>query len=94
MERDSGSVTAAFTDAGARCGPIPRWRTLSGAGRVAGLAQVKWQSCSAAERRAVPLMRRLRECERIRGRLPDLVAVNFYRRGTLKRAVDELNGVQ
>jgi pimeloyl-ACP methyl ester carboxylesterase len=26
---------------------------LSGASRVAGLAQVKWQSCSAAERRAV-----------------------------------------
>jgi len=28
-------------------------RLLSGASRVAGLAQVKWQSCCAAERRAV-----------------------------------------
>ena len=41
-----------------------------------------------------PLMRRLRECERIRHHLPNLVAVNFYRRGDLLRAVDTLNGLR
>ena len=37
---------------------------------------------------------RLRECQRIRHHLPNLVAVNFYRRGDLLRAVDTLNGIQ
>jgi hypothetical protein len=41
-----------------------------------------------------PLMRRLRECQRIRHHIPNLVAVNFYRRGDLLRAVDTLNGVE
>jgi hypothetical protein len=40
------------------------------------------------------LLRRLRECERIRGHLPTLVAVNFYRRGDVFGVVDELNGVR
>jgi hypothetical protein len=40
-----------------------------------------------------PLMRRLDDCERIRHHIPNLVAVNFYRRGDLLRAVDALNGV-
>jgi hypothetical protein len=40
-----------------------------------------------------PLMRRLDECEHVRGRFPNLVAVNFYRRGDLFRAVDTLNGL-
>jgi hypothetical protein len=40
-----------------------------------------------------PLMARLRECERIRKHLPNLVAVNFYRRGDLLRAVDTLNKI-
>jgi hypothetical protein len=40
-----------------------------------------------------PLMARLRECERIRGHLPNLVAINFFRRGDVLRAVDTLNGV-
>ena len=40
-----------------------------------------------------PLMRRLRECRRIRHHIPNLVAVNFYRRGDLFRVVDTLNGV-
>jgi hypothetical protein len=39
------------------------------------------------------LMRRLRECQRIRNHIPNLVAVNFYRRGDLLRAVDTLNGL-
>jgi hypothetical protein len=40
-----------------------------------------------------PLLARLRECRRIRGHLPNLVAVNFYRRGDVFRVVDTLNGV-
>jgi hypothetical protein len=40
-----------------------------------------------------PLLRRLRECRRIRHHTPDLVAVNFSRHGALLRAVDTLNGV-
>jgi hypothetical protein len=40
-----------------------------------------------------PLLARARECQRIRHHLPNLVAVNFYRRGDLLRVVDTLNGV-
>jgi hypothetical protein len=40
-----------------------------------------------------PLLRRVRDCERLRGQLPNLVAVDFYRRGDLFAVVDELNGV-
>ena len=41
-----------------------------------------------------PLLARARACERIRGRLPNLLAVNFYKRGDLFRVVDELNGIR
>jgi hypothetical protein len=41
-----------------------------------------------------PFKRGLRECQRIRHHIPNLVAVNFYRRGDLLRAVDTLNGVE
>ena len=41
-----------------------------------------------------PLLRRLRTCRRTRHHLPNLVAVDFYRRGDLQRAVDTLNGVR
>ena len=41
-----------------------------------------------------PLLRRVRECQRIRKHLPNLVAVNFYRRGDVFRVVDTLNGVR
>ena len=41
-----------------------------------------------------PLLRRMRECERVRGHLPNLVAVNFYRRGDVFGVVDTLNGVR
>jgi hypothetical protein len=40
-----------------------------------------------------PLLRRARECERIRGQIPNLIAVNFYRQGDLFGVVDTLNGV-
>ena len=39
------------------------------------------------------LLGRARKCERIRHRLPNLVAVDFFRRGDLLGVVDELNGV-
>jgi hypothetical protein len=38
-----------------------------------------------------PLLRRVRECRRIRGHLANLLAVNFYREGDLFRVVEELN---
>jgi hypothetical protein len=41
-----------------------------------------------------PFLRRLRECRRLRHHIPNLVAVNFYRRGDLSRVVDALNGVE
>ena len=39
------------------------------------------------------LLHRARTCERIRDRIPNLVAVDFYRRGDLFGVVDALNGV-
>ena len=39
------------------------------------------------------LLRRARTCERVRGRLPNLLAVDFYERGDLFRVVDVLNGI-
>jgi len=41
-----------------------------------------------------PLLRRARECERLRKHLPNLLAVDFYREGDLFRVVDRLNGVR
>ncbi len=41
-----------------------------------------------------PLLARARACERVRDRLPNLVAVNFYERGDLLAVVDTLNGVR
>ena len=38
-----------------------------------------------------PLLARARECERIRHHVPNLIAVDFYRRGDLFRVVDTLN---
>jgi hypothetical protein len=40
------------------------------------------------------LLARARECERIRGHITNLVAVNFYRRGDTFDVVDTLNGVR
>ena len=41
-----------------------------------------------------PAAGRARDCQRIRGHLPNLVAVNFYLRGDLFRVVDTLNGLR
>lgn len=40
-----------------------------------------------------PLLRRARECQRIRGRVPNLIAIDFYRRGDAFRVADTLNGL-
>ena len=40
-----------------------------------------------------PLLRRARECARVRRHIPNLLAVNFYREGDLFRVVDTLNRV-
>jgi hypothetical protein len=40
------------------------------------------------------LLGRTRECQRLRKHLPNLVAVNFYRKGDLFRVVDKLNGIK
>jgi hypothetical protein len=41
-----------------------------------------------------PLLARVRECDKIRHHIANLVAVNFYRRGAVFRVVDTLNGVR
>ena len=41
-----------------------------------------------------PLLRRARECQRIREHLPNLLAVNFYRARRRVPVVDTLNGVR
>lgn len=41
-----------------------------------------------------PLLGRARRCQEQRHRLPNIIAVNFYRRGDLFRVVDTLNGVE
>jgi hypothetical protein len=41
-----------------------------------------------------PLLARMRDCQRIRDHLPNLVAVNFYRTGDIFKVVDALNGVR
>ncbi len=40
-----------------------------------------------------PLLARARACERIRHHIPNLLAVNFYKRGDVFRVVDTLNGL-
>ena len=50
-------------------------------------------SNAAAVNAYEPLLARLRACARIRGRMPNLVAVNFERRGDVQGAVDTLNGL-
>ncbi len=40
-----------------------------------------------------PLLTRAQECQRIRHRLPNLVAVDFFRRGDVLGVVNTLNGI-
>jgi hypothetical protein len=39
------------------------------------------------------LLARVRECEKVRGRLPNLIAVDFYATGDLFQVVEKLNGI-
>ncbi|MFN8516640.1 MAG: hypothetical protein U0232_31805, partial [Thermomicrobiales bacterium] len=39
------------------------------------------------------LLARARQCQQERGRLPNLIAVDFYQIGDLLRVVDELNNI-
>ena len=39
------------------------------------------------------LLQRAQTCQRLRSRLPNLIAVDFYRRGDVLGVVDTLNGV-
>jgi hypothetical protein len=41
-----------------------------------------------------PLLARLRECERIRDHVPNLVAINFYETGDVFTVVDTINGIK
>ena len=50
-------------------------------------------SDAAAVNAYAPLLARARARQRIRHHLPNLLAVNFYKRGDLFRVVDALNGV-
>lgn len=50
-------------------------------------------SDAAKVNRYGPLLRRARDCQRIRHHLPNLLAVNFYKEGDVFRVVDTLNGV-
>lgn len=64
---------------------VNHWITTDPAPRPSNAARV-----NAYE----PLLRRIRECRRLRDHLPNLVAVDFYRRGDLFRVVETLNGVR
>jgi hypothetical protein len=64
---------------------VNHWITTDPVPRPSNAAQV-----NAYE----PLLRRSRECRRLRDQLPNLVAVDFYRRGDLFRVVNTLNGVR
>jgi hypothetical protein len=50
-------------------------------------------SLAATVNTRAALLERARTCQRIRGRLPNLVAVDFYRRGDVFGVVNTLNGV-
>jgi hypothetical protein len=50
-------------------------------------------SLAATVNASAALLRRAEDCERIRNRLPNLLAVDFFRRGDVLGVVDKLNGV-
>jgi hypothetical protein len=55
-------------------------------------APVQRPSDAAKVNAYAPLLARARACERIRKRLPNLLAVNFYKEGDVFRVADTLNG--
>ena len=77
----------------ARCAPnrgpadaplflINHWVTTDPAPRPSNAAEVNAYA---------PLRARARECERIRHHVPNLLAVDFYRRGDVFKVADTLN---
>jgi hypothetical protein len=62
---------------------INHWVTTDPAPRPSNAAEVNAYG---------PLLARARECERIRHHVPNLLAVDFYRRGDVFRVADTLNG--
>jgi hypothetical protein len=61
---------------------INHWVTTDPAPRPSNAAEVNAYG---------PLLARAHECERVRHHIPNLIAVDFYRRGDLFRVVDTLN---
>jgi hypothetical protein len=57
-------------------------------------APVQRPSDAAKVNAYAPLLARANACHRIRHRLPNLVAVNFYKEGDVFRVVDTLNRVR
>jgi hypothetical protein len=64
---------------------INNWITTDPLGKPSNAAKV-----NAYE----PLLRRAQECRRIRKRLPNLLAVDFYKEGDVFGVADTLNGVR
>ena len=56
-------------------------------------APVQRPSDAAKVNAYAPLLARAQACERIRKRLPNLLAVNFYKEGDVFRVADTLNRV-
>ena len=57
-------------------------------------APVQRPSDAAKVNAYAPLLERSRACQRIRRRLPNLLAVNFYKEGDVFRVADTLNRVR
>ena len=57
-------------------------------------APVQRPSDAAKVNAYAPLLERSRACRRIRRRLPNLLAVNFYKEGDVFRVADTLNGIR
>jgi hypothetical protein len=57
-------------------------------------APVQRPSDAAKVNAYAPLLARAQACRRIRDRLPNLLAVNFYKEGDVFRVADTLNGVR
>ena len=57
-------------------------------------APVQRPSDAAKVNAYAPLLERAEACRRIRHRLPNLLAVNFYKEGDVFRVADTLNGIR
>ena len=91
----SASLLTAKVDRAASCGPnrgppsaplflVNHWVSTDPAPRPSDATRVNAYA---------PLLARARVCESLRHRVPNLLAVNFYKEGDVFRVVDTLNGV-